>query len=94
MELLLERGADVHRTDVDGATALHKAAFSAHAECVSLLLKHGAVTDTVDQEGLSALHRAVFRNVCALYYCLALVQTHTVNNKKLNICNMSEFFAA
>ncbi|GLD94007.1 hypothetical protein PINS_up002618 [Pythium insidiosum] len=42
LELLLARGANVHMGDGSGNTALHKAAYLGHADCVEILLRHGA----------------------------------------------------
>ncbi|KAJ0398776.1 hypothetical protein ATCC90586_001300 [Pythium insidiosum] len=42
LEFLLERGANVHIGDAAGNTALHKAAYLGHGDCVEILLRHGA----------------------------------------------------
>ncbi|KAF0690819.1 Aste57867_17835 [Aphanomyces stellatus] len=43
LERLLAHGANVHVGDPSGNTALHKAAYLGHADCVALLLQYGAV---------------------------------------------------
>ena len=42
VQLLLDRGADPNKTDKDGMTALHCAAFNGNKDVVQLLLDRGA----------------------------------------------------
>lgn len=42
LEFLLTKGANTHLGDGLGNTALHKAAYLGHDDCVKLLIKHGA----------------------------------------------------
>ncbi|KAK7867801.1 hypothetical protein R5R35_001213 [Gryllus longicercus] len=62
VQRLIDSGADVNYTDGDGSTPLHKAAFNAHAEVVSLLLQRGADPNAVNCSGDSALHFAAWND--------------------------------
>lgn len=42
LEFLLSKGANTHLGDGFGNTALHKAAYLGHEDCVKLLIQHGA----------------------------------------------------
>lgn len=46
VDLLLEHNADIKKTNRDGNTALHTAAFMCRSEIVKILLKNGASTTT------------------------------------------------
>lgn len=61
-KLLIERGADVHKTDKSGRTALHWAAIGGHHEPVQLLLDHGADINAKTTSGMTALHGVVEGN--------------------------------
>ncbi len=50
----LDQGADVHRRDANGATALIAAAYGNHVEVVSLLVEAGADVNVKDQSEQSA----------------------------------------
>lgn len=58
--VLLEHGADVHRKDESGRTALHYAA-GVGAEAVELLLAAGAKSNAQSEDGSTPLHVAVDR---------------------------------
>lgn len=58
IELLLARGAQIARADVDGKTALHYAAYQNQAEALKLLLDNGAQIDARDNQEKTALHDA------------------------------------
>lgn len=45
LEFLLTKGANLHIGDGSGNTALHKAAYLGHEDCVRILMKHGAQVD-------------------------------------------------
>lgn len=45
LDFLLSRGANLHIGDSSGNTALHKAAYLGHEDCVRILLTHGAQLD-------------------------------------------------
>lgn len=45
LEFLLAKGANLHIGDGSGNTALHKAAYLGHEDCVRILIKHGAQVD-------------------------------------------------
>ena len=57
-KFLIEAGADVHRPNVRGETALHMAAVEGRLECVKLLVSKGADVNHIDSDKASALHRA------------------------------------
>ncbi|EKX53557.1 hypothetical protein GUITHDRAFT_39394, partial [Guillardia theta CCMP2712] len=52
---LLERNADVFRSDADGTLPLHMAAAACHVDCVKVLIEHGANVDQRDSQGWSPL---------------------------------------
>jgi hypothetical protein len=55
IQLLLEKGADIESKDVEGRTALSRAAFSAEASMVELLLDLGAKIEYRDKNGQTPL---------------------------------------
>ena len=63
IRLLVQHGADLHRTNHNGATPLHVAVYiglgrgSAGVDVIKALLTAGAKPETVDGEGLTALQR-------------------------------------
>ncbi|KAK3095975.1 hypothetical protein FSP39_021528 [Pinctada imbricata] len=59
MEVLLEKGADVHLQNDAGKTALMLACFAGQFEAVKLLRQHGAKYDDYDRGGSTAMHWAV-----------------------------------
>lgn len=42
LKYLLSKGANVHIGDMQGNTALHKAAYLGHIDCIHILLEYGA----------------------------------------------------
>jgi ankyrin repeat protein len=58
VELLLDRGADVHAADKHGFTALRSAAWKGHRDVVELLLDRGADINTQYEYGFTALIKA------------------------------------
>jgi Ankyrin repeats (3 copies) len=54
--LIFEAGADVHKQDEDGWTALHAAAVNASAEICKILLDAGANVIEQNEEGNTPLH--------------------------------------
>lgn len=59
--MLLDQGADVHRRDDTGRTALHRAASVENFETVRILLERGADINAKAPPGFTALHEAVFK---------------------------------
>jgi tankyrase len=60
IEALLKSGADIHKTDKNGVTALHMAVRFRSPAAVETLLQHGArVNQVCKRSGSTALHRAV-----------------------------------
>jgi ankyrin repeat protein len=61
VELVLERGADVHQTDASGNTPLHATIRHTRTSVVDLLLEHGAAADVnrTNALGNTPLHDAV-----------------------------------
>lgn len=59
--LLLDRGADVSRTDLRNSTPLHMAANHGDVACVELYLEHEADMEAVDSAGRTALWLATTR---------------------------------
>jgi uncharacterized protein len=67
VDVLVEAGADIHRTDtLMRAHAAHKAASFGHADALRALARHPDFADIVDQRGpyngYTALHDAVWHN--------------------------------
>jgi ankyrin repeat protein len=54
-KLLLDRKADIDRTNSDGDTALHEAVLSRNTDFVEFLLDNGANTGISNKEGKTAL---------------------------------------
>ena len=67
LQYLLERGADVHKVDKKGKTALHHAVSKQNSaslrltECIDALVDHGIDVDAKDAEMETALHLALPR---------------------------------
>ena len=57
MNILLENGASIDISDLEGRTALRAAVFSGHEQIVKILIKHGA-------DGNKTIH---FLNTIFLY---------------------------
>lgn len=62
LQLLIQFGADISRTDSHGKTILHLAAACGHFNCLQIILHHMNPTDTsiFDKQNCSALHWACY----------------------------------
>jgi Ankyrin repeats (many copies) len=60
-EVLLDLGADIHKTCKAGRTALHSAADGKNLKSVTLLLARGASVDVLSTDGLTPLEYALQR---------------------------------
>ena len=60
-QFLLESGANVESTDLEGRTALHVTAWQGHVHMVALLLAHGARVDAEDLEQRTPLQSAAWQ---------------------------------
>jgi ankyrin repeat protein len=54
--------ASVNARDAEGATPLHKAAYTGQLTCLELLLERGADLSIQDKEGSSPAHKAAYSN--------------------------------
>lgn len=61
-KLVLEQGANLSYQDNDGYTALHRAAYSNHAEVIKFLVEKGAKVETRTKDGWTPLHCAAHWN--------------------------------
>ena len=61
VDLLLNRGADIHAKNKNEFTALHWAAWNGHTATVELLLNCGADIHARNNDGETALHRAAWK---------------------------------
>lgn len=61
VQLLVDGGANIHHTSVDGSNSLHLAAMRTDDDdfFVNILLNHGININAVDMNGNTALHKAV-----------------------------------
>ncbi|GAA0145530.1 hypothetical protein LIER_05705 [Lithospermum erythrorhizon] len=59
LELLLQFGADINRTDLHGRTPLQHCISEGNNDLAKILLRRGAVASIKDDEGLTALERAM-----------------------------------
>lgn len=64
IELLLQHGADIEARDIEGATALMRAAADRCGDSVAALLASGADINAQDPWGRTALHWAAQGNAC------------------------------
>jgi ankyrin repeat protein len=64
--LLLKRGADVHATNSDGDTALHRAAFMEDPTIASFLVAAGADVNARNAKGQVPLHFVIRRGVAQI----------------------------
>ncbi|XP_033913514.2 protein phosphatase 1 regulatory subunit 12A-like isoform X2 [Acipenser ruthenus] len=55
---LLQQGAAINHTNVDGLTALHQACIDENLDMVEFLVEHGANVNQPDNEGWTPLHAA------------------------------------
>ena len=62
LDLLIQAGADVNTTDVNGHTTLVFASAKGYDDCVELLIEAGADVNTVTKEGNTALHHSAKAN--------------------------------
>ena len=62
LRTLLEHGANPHRRDDQGFTALHMACQCGHYQAVRLLIQHGAPLDAQDVIGWTPLHSAIYKD--------------------------------
>ncbi|KAK6169585.1 hypothetical protein SNE40_020608 [Patella caerulea] len=53
---LLDRGADINTSNIDGLTALHQACIDDNQDMVEFLVDNGAEVDVCDNEGWTPLH--------------------------------------
>ena len=58
VKLLLNKGAEVNKQDIDRMTPLHYASCRGHMEIVNLLLNNGANVNAKDYDGRTPLHYA------------------------------------
>jgi ankyrin repeat protein len=74
--------------DGEGATPLHKAAFSGHYDAAKLLLENGADVAKHDYEGCTPLHKAAYSGQSKLVALLiengAEVDAQVMNSIKKN----------
>lgn len=70
LELLLEHGAQVNHTTVDGMTPLHTAAYHRGVAAVKFLLHHGASVSAKNKDGHTALDIAIRRGNAAIVMLL------------------------
>ena len=61
VQLLIDAGADIEKTNSDQQTALHSAVLGDHLEVVELLLKNNANANTQDRQGTSPLHYSAYQ---------------------------------
>lgn len=66
VKLLIEKGAEVHRTTITGWTAMHKAAAWGHPQCLKVLITNGANVNACTHAANTSLHLAC-RNTRQIY---------------------------
>ena len=60
VKILLERGADPDKADIEGLTALSRAVIWNHKDVVKMLINAGADLDKADKKGRTPLHFAAY----------------------------------
>jgi ankyrin repeat protein len=84
VELLLDKGLDVHATNSAGLTPLHLAFISVDRQTIQLLLEHGAHMDVADEKGSIPLHLGA-HNVDLTYHVirnLGGIETLVLRNRE------------
>jgi uncharacterized protein len=61
VDLLLAKGADVHKCIEGGVTPLSAAARLGNVECAKILIAAGADVNRFDSDGIAALHMAIIK---------------------------------
>ncbi|MHC4943207.1 MAG: ankyrin repeat domain-containing protein [Planctomycetota bacterium] len=61
VEMLIEKGADLHALDVDGDTPLHWAAYAGFPDAAALLIEHGADINSRNTNDNTPLHYAALK---------------------------------
>ena len=65
-DALLERGADVHKSDSHNSTPLHISCFEGHIEVVRMLLANGADMNSEDKDGDKPIVNALVQDHSAI----------------------------
>jgi ankyrin repeat protein len=58
LQLLTDKGGDIHAINNTGTTSIHLASENGHIECVQLLIDKGGDIHTIDKDGSTAIHLA------------------------------------
>ena len=84
IELLVRKGADLDRGDVDGYTPLISAVQKGNVLAIHLLIKRGANKDVCDNMGHHPLHWAAYQNYVHLvrYFLLEGVHVNITDHQK------------
>ena len=83
LEYLLQVGADVNHSRIDGLTALHYAAFLGSESSISTLIRYGADANAVGDDGRTVLHCAC---QSGKEKCVTMLMEH-LSNLHMETCN-------
>lgn len=89
VKYIVEKGANIHKKDINGLTMLHHAAKAGRLEMVKFLLAHGANPNEMDEGGMTPRHYASKHP--KMFELMTGTDTEIINKKYKNDITLLEF---